>query len=83
MHTENEITPKASLYIWVYFFLFVILLYLIITGFTVYFKTEAEHEYNIKVGSVKSKALLDLRQKEKEQLMGIEEAMEQVVRESN
>jgi len=50
---------------------------------TIYFKTEVEHEQYVKVGSVKSKDLIELRLQEKESLKGIDEAMERVVRASN
>ncbi|MEI6789999.1 MAG: hypothetical protein WCK42_02330 [Myxococcaceae bacterium] len=83
MHTEHEITPKANLYIWGYFFLFVILLYLIITGLTIYFKDEVEQESYVKVGSVKSPELIEHRHLEQEELKGIEDAMEKVVRAAN
>lgn len=82
-HTEHEITPRANLTIWIYFFLFVLILYFTISTLTVYFKAEAEHESFVKVGSVKSKELIELRRQEAHELVGIEEAMEKVVRASN
>ena len=81
--TENDITPRANLAIWVAFFIFCLLLYVTITTLTIYFKAEAEHEQYVKVGSVKSKELIELRQQEARELVGIEEAMEKVVRASN
>ncbi|MEI6805661.1 MAG: hypothetical protein WCK49_04050 [Myxococcaceae bacterium] len=82
-HTEHEITPKANLIIWIYFFLFVLILFFAISLMTVYFKTEAEYENFVKVGSVKSKELIELRQQEAQELIRIQEAMEKVVRASN
>lgn len=81
--TEHDVTPRANLTIWIAFFVFVLLLYITITTLSIYFKAEAEREYYVKVGSVKSKELIELRQQEVKELAGIEEAMEKVVRASN
>jgi hypothetical protein len=82
-NTEHDITPKANLMIWGGFLLFGLGLYMTITVLTIYFKAEAEREYYVKVGSVKSKELIELRQQEQEELKGIEQAMEKVVRVAN
>ncbi len=81
--TEHDLTPRANLTIWGYFLLFAILMYVTLVALTIYFKAEAEHEHYVKVGSVKSQELIDLREQEKKELVGIEEAMEKVVRASN
>lgn len=79
-NTEHDIAPRANLMIWGALLLFGLLLYVTITALTIYFKAEVEHEQYAKVGSVKSKELIELRQQEEDQLKGIEQAMEKVVR---
>lgn len=80
--TEYDLTPKANLVIWGYFLLFAILLYVTLTGLNIYFRAEVEREQYVKVGSVKSKDLIEQRQNEEEALKNINEAMEKVVREA-
>lgn len=82
-HTEHDVTPKANLIIWGYLLVFAVILYLMITGLSIFFKSEVEREQYLKVGSVKSKKLMDIRHQETGELQGIEQAMEKVVRAAN
>ena len=79
-NTEHDISPRAHLTIWGFFLVFGLLLYVTLTALTIYFRAEVEHEHYVKVGSVKSKELIELRSQEKDELVGIEQAMEKVVR---
>lgn len=81
--TEQDMTPKSNLIIWGCFLLFALVLYFTITALTIYFRAEAERELDVKVGSVTSKELMELRRQEEKDLKGIKEAMEKVVRASN
>lgn len=81
--TEYDLSSKANLIIWAYLIFFVILLYLILVGLNIYFRSTIEYEQYSKVGSVKSENLIKLRHQEAEGLVGIQEAMDQVVREAN
>ena len=81
--TEYDISPKTNLFIWGYFLFFAIAMYLGTSALVIYFQAEVEQELYLKVGSVKSKELAELRQQEQDALKGIEEAMEKVVRASN
>lgn len=90
-HGASDVTPRANLMIWAYFFAFGLALYFIITGLTFYFRYHVEREQYAKVGSVKSPELLELRQHEQQVLEGqasvfentksisIEDAMNRVV----
>ncbi|MBL4818394.1 MAG: hypothetical protein JKY15_04065 [Deltaproteobacteria bacterium] len=82
-HPEHDVSSRANLMIWGGFFLFALVLYVAITGLSIYFRTAAEWEYDVKIGEVKSRELIELQQKEAEMLKGIDEAMGKVVREAH
>jgi hypothetical protein len=56
-----DVSKKANLVIWGYFFGFGIALYLMISFVNVYFRIESDKELYLKVGSVESKELEDYK----------------------
>lgn len=65
-----DITKKANLVIWSYFFVFGIGLYVFIAAVDIYFRFETERENYVKIGSVPSKELADQRAEEGDILSG-------------
>jgi hypothetical protein len=80
--TEHDVTPRANMLIWGYFAVFALVLYVTLEMLNVFFRQEAEREYDVKIGSVKSRTLIELRQHEDEALKNIGDAMDKVVREA-
>lgn len=74
-----DISYKANRVIWGYFFLFAIILYLCIVTLSIYFRYEVEKEEFVKVGSVVSSELTELRAEEAEKLAHIDDAMNRVI----
>lgn len=66
----GDVSKKANLIIWTYFFAFGIGLYVMISGVNLYFRYGTEREAYIKVGSVVSKELTDQRAEEAAILSG-------------
>jgi hypothetical protein len=65
-----DITNRANLVIWSYFFAFGIALYISISGISLYFRYVTEREEFAKIGSVPSQELADQRAEELEILSG-------------
>ncbi|MES2503482.1 MAG: hypothetical protein V4534_01250 [Myxococcota bacterium] len=80
--SEHDISSKATLLIWAYILGFGVVLYFSLAALNIYFRAEVDREHYVKVGSVKSKELQDLQAANALKLEGIEQAMDQVVREA-
>jgi|SRR5688572_6986770 len=65
-----DVTKRANLVIWSFFFASGIGLYLMITAVNIYFRFETERENYVKIGSVPSKELADQRAEEADILSG-------------
>ena len=90
-HVQDDVSPRANLVIWASFFLFVVFLNVSIVGLIAYFRYEVEEEKYVKVDSVVSQELKELRQTEAQVLNGevslvsgkksisIEQAMNQMI----
>ena len=74
-----DISCKANRVIWGYFFLFAVILYLCIVTLSIYFRYEVEKEEFVKVGSVVSSELTELRAEEAQKLAHIDDAMNRVI----
>lgn len=65
-----DVTRKANLVIWAYFFGFGIALYIVISLLNIYFRIETEKEAFLKVGSVESQELRDYKAEQEKIMKG-------------